>query len=276
MNNISRDTLEAYYKEAETWANDRQEGLRKSRRIAWIVAGVAAAIALLEGIALVLLTPLKTVVPYTLLVDRQTGFVQGIDPIDPERVKPDAALTQSFLVQYVTARESFDVDAVQTNYRRTALWSAERARADYLAWMQGTNPESPLRKYPRSTVIETRVKSVSPLGRNVAMVRYDTWRRDGSGQAQPVGAWAAIVRYRFSRASLSAEDRYVNPLGFQVLRYRRDPEALPPAEAVPVPVPVPGASTPSTVVVVPGRAPAAAPATPTVRQPAPAQPEVEL
>ena len=283
MNKISRETLDAYYKEAEGWAQDRQEGLRKSRRIAWIVAGAAIAVALLEAIALVLLTPLKTVVPYTLLVDRQTGFVQGLDPIGPDRIAPDAALTQSFLVQYVVARESFDADAVQGNYRKVALWSAERARAEYIAMMQGTNPDSPLRRYPRSTVVETRVKSVSPLAKNVAMVRFETVRRDGAGPAVPIGAWAAIVRYRFSTAALTAEDRYVNPLGFHVVRYRRDAEALPPATVeVPATTVVTAPAAPATrVVVTPPAQPAETVVTvpaaqPQPRRAPPAQPEPEL
>ena len=283
MNKITRETLDAYYKEAEGWAQDRQESLRKSRKIAWIVAGAAVAVALLEAIALVLLTPLKTVVPYTLLVDRQTGFVQAMDPIDPARIAPDAALTQSFLVQYVVARESFDADSVQAAYRKVALWSGERARADYLALMQGSNPESPLRRYPRNAIIETRVRSVSPLAKNVAMVRFETVRRDGAGPAVPVGAWAAIVRYRFSTAALSAEDRYVNPLGFQVVRYRRDAEALPVVEAA-APAVV-GTAAPGTQVVV-NPAPSApvqqvtvetsAPAPAPARQAPPARPEPEL
>ena len=36
-----------------------------------------------------------------------------------------------------------------------------------------------------SSVIETRVKSVSPVGRNVAMVRFETRRRDAGGQVGP-------------------------------------------------------------------------------------------
>jgi type IV secretion system protein VirB8 len=34
---------------------------------------------------------------------------------------------------------------------------------------------------------------------------------------------------------MSVEDRYVNPLGFQVVSYRKDPEALPPENAGPGP-----------------------------------------
>ncbi|MNT84350.1 hypothetical protein D3C72_2243520 [compost metagenome] len=30
---------------------------------------------------------------------------------------------------------------------------------------------------------------------------------------------------------MSAEDRFLNPLGFQVLKYRRDPETLTPVDA---------------------------------------------
>ena len=33
-----------------------------------------------------------------------------------------------------------------------------------------------------------------------------------------------MIRYRYSGEPMQLEDRMVNPLGFQVLRYRRDPE----------------------------------------------------
>ena len=63
------------------------------------------AVALAEAAALMLLMPLKTAVPYTLLVDRTTGFVQALKPLDPNAVTPDQALVQSMLAQYVMARE---------------------------------------------------------------------------------------------------------------------------------------------------------------------------
>ena len=232
MNKRSQESLDAYYKEAESWAGDRQQELRKSRKVAWMVAGGACALALLEGLALVLLVPLKTVEPYTLLVDRNTGFVQAVRPLDEQRVAADTALTQSLLVQYVSQREGFDHDSVQSAYRHVTLWSAENARADYVAAMQGSNPQSPLARYPRGTVVETRVKSVSPVARNVAMVRFDTILRNPGGQVTPLGAWVSMIRYRFTGEPMTQENRFANPLGFQVVRYRKDQEALPAPEPV--------------------------------------------
>ncbi len=247
MNDQNRQALDAYYKEAATWNRDRLEAIDRSRRTAWWVAGAATVIAVLLALALMLLMPLKTVVPYTLMVDRNTGFVQALKPLDPDKVAPDTALAQSFLVQYVIARESFDFDTAQTNYRKVALWSADAARADYLNFMLVSNPQSPLVIYPRTTVIETQVKSVSPIGRNAALVRFDTIRRDGNGVAQPPLSWVAVIRYRYSGEPMKLEDRFINPLGFQVLRYRKDAETAPPQTTA---VPVPAGITP--VVAVPG------------------------
>lgn len=236
MKQEPRAQRDAYYREAESWSRDWQDGLRKSRRVAWIVAGAAGLIAVLEAFALMLLTPLKTVEPYTLLVDRNTGYVQALKPLEPGQVSGDTALTQSFLVQYVIARESFDIDTLQPSYRKVALWSAETARSGYVAAMQASNPESPLARYPRSTIVETRVRSVSPVRPGVALVRFETVRRDAGGRVQAPSAWVAVLRYRYSGEPMQVEDRYVNPLGFQVLRYRRDPEAMPAVAETPAPV----------------------------------------
>jgi type IV secretion system protein VirB8 len=240
----TKPSRDAYYREAASWAESRDDMLRSSRRIAWIVAGVAVVVALFEAIALVLLTPLKTVEPYTLMVDRNTGFVQALKPIDANRLAPDAALTQSFLVQYVIARESFDVDELQANYRKVTLWSADQARSDYVTGVQVTNPGSPLARYPHSTTIETRVKSVSPLGGMAALVRFETQRRDAGDHVLPPRSWVAVIRYRFSTEPLQLSDRFINPLGFQVLRYRKDQEQVLPPETVTAPAPILQTQTP--------------------------------
>lgn len=231
----SREALSAYYREAGSWATDRLAAMQASRRTAWIVAIVALGVAIMEGVALIALMPLKTVVPYTLLVDRTTGYVQALKPLEPGQTTPDQALVQSMLVQYVIARESFDVATIQADYRKVGLWSADAARRDYLASMQPSNPEAPLQKYPRSLVYETRVKSVSPLTPQSALVRFETVARNDGGPYETAQPWVAIIEYRFSGEPMSADDRFLNPLGFQVTIYRRDPEALPVENTAPAP-----------------------------------------
>jgi type IV secretion system protein VirB8 len=236
---------ETYYAQAATWADDRQDALRRSTRIAWIIAGVAVAVALLEALALVALAPLKTVVPYTLLVDRTTGYAQMLKGTATESIPADEALTHSLLAQYVIARENFDIASIPHDYRKVALWSGETARRDYLSLMPATNPSSPFRLYPRTTQVTTTVRSVSPMGQGSALVRFATERRDQGQLAGTQQYWVAVIRYRYVGIPMSVEDRLVNPLGFQVIGYRRDQEAPPPTTTAPAAAaPVPGALAP--------------------------------
>lgn len=240
MTDTTREKLDDYYANAGSWADERTQSIYASRKTAWIVALVASMIALLLAIAIAFMLPLKTVVPHTLLVDRQTGFVQALDPAQPQKIGADEALTRSFLAQYVVAREGFDIATVQGQFKKVALWSSGNAKNRYMTMMQAGNPDSPLTRFPRSTVIDVEIRSVSQLSEGSALVRFSSTRRDPGAAFQPPENWVAVIRYRYSSAPMSADDRLVNPLGFEVISYRKD------AEFLPASAPEVGANVPST------------------------------
>ncbi|MBW3617791.1 MAG: type IV secretion system protein [Proteobacteria bacterium] len=226
----------AVYEQGATWADDVHGSLRASRRVAWVVAAAAVTVAVLEALALAFLAPLKTVVPYTITVDRQSGYVETVRGLEPGGVlTEDAALTQSFLVQYVIARESFDATDLRENYQKVLLWSSGVAESTYQRDMQRSNPSSPLNIYPASAVVAVTVKSVSLLTPTTALVRFDTTRRDAGAATGQEQGWTAVIAFRYTGAPMSNGDRFINPLGFQVTSYRRDADT--PAAAVAPPQP---------------------------------------
>lgn len=232
MNEQSGKALENYFRDAATWSQDQERARLLTVRGALIIAGILAVVALFEAIALISLAPLKTTVPYTLLVDRQTGYVQALEPLEREAIAPDTALTRSFLAQYVIAREGFDIDGLREDYRKVALLSAGEARDRYIAQMQASNPASPLATLPKRAVVDVEIRSLVSINAGTALAHFSTTRTDPGAQAQEPQLWAAVIKYRYSRAEMSAADRLTNPLGFQVLRYRRTaeiPPSLPPA-----------------------------------------------
>lgn len=216
-----------YYREASTWAADIHGSLRASRNLAWIVAATAVAIAALEALALAALAPLKTVVPYTISVDRQTGYVETVQPLAKGPLAQDQAVTQANLAQYVLARETFDATDLRNAYRRVLIQSAGSARADYLRLMQKSTPESPLNVNGPTTVVSTTIKSISLLSPTTALVRFDTVSSEAGGPPAPPEAWAAVIAFRYSQTPARMGERLINPLGFQVTRYRRDAEGVP-------------------------------------------------
>jgi type IV secretion system protein VirB8 len=227
MSEQSPKDLAAWFRSSESWAHDRERSAHRALRMAWIVAGVLGTVAVAEAIALAALAPLKTVVPYTLMVDKQTGSVQTLKPLERDIIAPDKALTRSFLAQYVMAREGFDITTLQDDYRKVALWSVGEARDRYVKGMQPANPASPLASLPRQTLVQVEVRGISSLSNDSALIRFSSTRTDPGGQPQPPQYWQAVISWRFSAEAMSAADRLVNPLGFQVTRYRRDAEIVP-------------------------------------------------
>lgn len=256
----------AYFDDAASWNADVNGSLRASRRRAWWVAGAAASIAVLEALALALLMPLKTVVPYTITVDRQTGAAALARGIQLGPLSQNDALLQSVLAQYVIARETLDATDLAANYRKVGLWSAGSARTDYLRIMDRRNPTSPLNGATAATLVQTTVKQVTVMSPTSALVRFSTDRRDGDGPVTRTD-WATVIQFAFTGGPLSMEDRLINPLGFQVTHYRRDAEAAP---GVVVPVAAP---TTVPVAIVAAAAPVTVTTTTTTAPPAAATPE---
>jgi type IV secretion system protein VirB8 len=216
----------AYYGEAASWSQDVHAALRASRRLAWIVALGLGAIALMEAAAILVMMPLKTVVPYTLTVDRQTGYVETAQGLLPGRLSQNTAISEAFLAQYVLAREGYDATDLQANYRKVALWSAGPARDQYLRTMSAANPQAPMKLYPATTIVQPVIKSVSLLSPTSALVRFDTERRDYGAASGERQSYAAVIGFRYTGAPMRMGDRFLNPLGFQATSYRRDSEMI--------------------------------------------------
>ena len=60
-----------------------------------------------------------------------------------------------------------------------------------------------------------------------AAVRFMTTRT--TEREQIVQHWAANVRFRYTNEPMKNEWRFDNPLGFQVIEYRKDQESVIPA-----------------------------------------------
>jgi type IV secretion system protein VirB8 len=236
MSQTSGEQLDALYADTNSWAQDmRERDRRQGQRLA-IATWIFAAIALIEAFAIFLMLPLKTVVPYTLLVDRQTGYVEEIDPLTIKRIPQQDALTKSFLVQYVMAREGYDRMTVKDNYRKVALWSSGKAQKSYLTRMQPSNPNNPVALYSVDGQVAVTILSVSLTDEGRALVRYQLSGGRTNRPDVALGQYAAVVGYIYRDRPLTVSDRLINPLGFEVTAYRSDPEIAPPlAEPQPAP-----------------------------------------
>ncbi len=226
MTGVPSDGLRRYFEEARRWDQDRLASARRSRRLAWAVAAGAGALAVAAVVAVALLAPLKTVEPFVVRVDRATGAVdvmRGLSDQDAP-VRYEEAVSKYFLAQYVRNREGYLDPAAEDAFRFVALMSAPAEQRRWADLYRGSNPESPQNLYGPDAEAVVAVRAISFIGDDVANVRFRrTVRR---GQQTLESDWIATVAFTYTRAPMREADRMSNPLGFQVLSYRADPEVV--------------------------------------------------
>ena len=222
----NQHSREDYYAAARSWAEDQSLVAARETRIAWRVAAGAGLIAAMLALALLLLVPLKTVQPYVLTVDRQTGAVEPAMTLKDGKLTQSEAVIQAQLAGYVVARETFDSTDLAQQYRKVQIMSSRPVATAYVAEMAASNPQSPLNTLSRGDTVSIRIRSVSLIGDGAGLVRFTASRRAlGVATGQDTN-FVAAISFGFNGRPLQQSDRFDNPLGFQVTRYRRDAEGF--------------------------------------------------
>ena len=216
-----------YYQDGERWENSIYRTTAASRS-AWRAVAVFAvvAVACATGI-IVMMVPLKTVEIQIVEVDRNTGFVEMKRPLEEGGVlSQNEAVTQSNIVRFIRARETYDPKGLGDNYDLAQLFSTGAASQDLGDLYKNSNPQNPKTLWGPDTIISATVESISFLNAKTASVRFFTTRSNSQGDIKE--HWVANVRYRYTGAPMRTDYRFDNPLGFQVTEYRRDQETVAP------------------------------------------------
>ena len=225
MGAVKAEDREKYYETSRTWEYDCMRAAIQSKRLAWGVATGACTLAVASVAAVAMLSPLKTVEPYVIRVDKSSGETQVVTALKgPQPRTYEDAVNRYFIAQYVRLREGWLNDAARENAYTVMLTSDQAESARYLSSVQANNKNAPSNIYGDKGFVSISIRTISFLSPTVAQVRFT--KIITFGQNTPVAQnWNAIMTFRYTTAPEHEKDRNIDPLGFQVVNYRSDPEA---------------------------------------------------
>lgn len=216
-------SLNKYLEDGETWDQEIFASLQQSKARAWLVSFFCMGVTALSLITLVLLLPLKTFAPFIVTVDKSTGYVEVTKGLYDGNITVDDAVTEANLVQYISRRESYNPSILRENYHQVALMSTGAALNEYQQLWDGKNPNNPSVRLGALAGIEIKIAAVSFLNERTASVRFE--RILHQNEQTSTSAWDAVIDFQYVNKPARMEDRFLNPLGFQVTSYRVNPEA---------------------------------------------------
>ncbi|EAH9316253.1 virB8 family protein [Campylobacter jejuni] len=197
----------------------------KSNKRAWLIAFVSIFIAIISIVAVVLLTPLKTIEPYVIRVDNTTGMVDILTMLDEKEISSNEALDKYFISQYVKAREGYYYELLNQDYLLTQLMSSEKVANEYRAWYEGENARDQILK--NSNEVNVQILSIvlgNSNGVKTSTIRAKIITKNLNTRGLSESIKVITLSYDYILAKASEENRILNPLGFKVTNYRIDEE----------------------------------------------------
>lgn len=201
----------------------------KSEHRAWTITKGACGLTALSWLALVLLMPLKTIEPYVVTVDKNSGQTQVVSVLSQttDTLTEQEVIDRYWLSNYLRWREVYDWYTLQNDYNSTLAFSNPDVQREYASIFEGDNAlDVAWGKRIKATIKILSIVNDAQTHR--ATIRFEkTIKQVESKDKGNPTVWVATVGYRYDPdKEMTQDQRLVNPLAFEVTSYRVDPELV--------------------------------------------------
>jgi type IV secretion system protein VirB8 len=207
-----------------SWEADIVLNERKSRVLAWKVASVAAGASCLMVVALIMLIPLKQVVPYVVEVDKLTGE-SSVVASSKDYISTSTLNDKHWIKTFVVARERYSYTLLQNDYDTVHILADDGPWKAYSKQFEGGD-DALDKRYGKKVEILPTILSITLNEPGIATVRFELSRKNEIGDPI-VTRRVGTIRYSYKQQLTKREfDVIDNPLGFTVEGYQTDPEFM--------------------------------------------------
>ncbi|MGL9732926.1 MAG: virB8 family protein [Wolbachia sp.] len=162
--------------------------------------------------------------PFVIEIEKKSGIVQLVNPVTVKQYSADKVLNNHFIAEYIKAREVFDKYNYDYNYyTKVRLFSSSNVYNEFRNYISSQNMDDLFNLYSGFIKNEFKIRSIQKLYDDTFQVRFtvEFTRKDGSSIRKNK---IVIMSYKYASLEMNDQQRYVNPLGFQVTSYRVDDE----------------------------------------------------
>ena len=207
------------------WDASRVSDALASRRRAYMVAAAEAVIIVALVMAVVTMLPLRRTVPYIVKVHEPSGNIEVLQTFDNRLIGKQELTDQYWARTYVKAREQYNWWMVGSDYETVARLTDPTIFPEYGSQFVGEKGMDKV--FGAATDRSIKILSVTPSPTQVGniVVRFERTTKTKGMVVEPPTVFVAQLVFRYNVKTAGAQaDLQQNPLGYEVINYRRDAE----------------------------------------------------
>lgn len=212
-----------YLEAGASWEDDQIAAAITSKKVAWIIASIAAALAVLTILALFLLVPLKTIEPLIIETDPVTGETKVRQRLtEADRIPVTEALNKYWSHHYIQMREGYSRNDFNRRQREVLAMSSAEVARQYTLLTDPKSEQSPYAVFGNLGTLKVFVHSIMPADDNTVVARTTIKGAKPNERFEPIEV-NITLSFIYTNTPKHEGERLITPLGFQVTHYRIDP-----------------------------------------------------
>ncbi|MDP3559978.1 MAG: type IV secretion system protein [Legionellaceae bacterium] len=227
------ESLQPYFKNARTWADDNFGRLIQSRNRYQAAFMLVMSWNIISLAVIATLAHYQTLVP--LLVHHYENGVTTIEPIASNNAPINRTQVESDIVRYIQYRESYDASSYRAQFELINLLSDSAVGKEYVREQDKNNPNAPIQVLGSNLKREVHIYSINFL--DSMLSNENDIHKDHQPLAEVVFSlidtdkitgkitkshYNAMISWSYIKPSDSPEVRWQNWDGFEVTRYSKE------------------------------------------------------
>jgi type IV secretion system protein VirB8 len=204
-----------------TWYSNKYQMILLQKKLLSLFSILAMIIVVIAIIFVKKFTESKSFEPYVVEMEEKTGIINVIENLSSTSLTADESIKKFYINAFLEAAEGYNYVTYKTDRRKGLLMSSGAVFRKTMEKFNQRNERSVVNVLSNRGTLTIKIKSIVFLTPRIASVRFVVYTQ-GIKPTKEYPAerhLIANIEFNFVNMSLNQGDRFLNPLGFQVVKY---------------------------------------------------------
>ena len=205
------------------WYSNKYQIVTAQRNILSLFAMLAMIVVVIAILFLKKFTESKSFEPYVIEIEDKTGIITVVENVNNTRLSADEAIKKFYLKSFLDVAEGYGFYTFAEDRRKLALFTNQKVFSQINRRISPRNEKSPSVLLGQSGDLKILIKSFLFLTPEVVNIRFAVINVGKLSKDFPSEThYITRIEFKFADMELKEQDRFINPLGFQVIKYNID------------------------------------------------------
>ena len=202
-----------------SWYSNRYQIVLVQKKILSFFSIFSIATVVIAVIFVKQFTESKSFEPYVIELEEKTGVMNVVENLNGSKLVADEAVKRSYLYSFLKVAEGYNYVTFNEDRKMLLLFSTGGVYRQLYDKYSIRNEKSIVNVLKEKGTMSIKIKSMLFNTPTIATIRFVVVNTRPTKEYPAETHKIAEIHFQFADMKLNTEDRYLNPLGFQVVKY---------------------------------------------------------